>query len=140
MFSKPISVYVMLILLGLLIGTALYAQKQKVRTSVLLERIEYYKVQISNFDSALAAHKVTCAQSEILMQTTKESTVKLDQKGKEFNRNIESLKPPVPLPRKADEPIKDVQDDDGASDRALHDSMWNTFCKTTPHDAKCIKR
>lgn len=140
MFSKPISVYVMFFMLAIIAGISLYAHRQNVRNSILLERIDYYKLQISNFDSALAAHKATCAQSEVLLQSTKESTVKLDQKGKELTKNLEELKPQIEEPRKADEPITPKKDDDGASDRAMLNSMWNAYCKSTHDDAKCVKR
>lgn len=140
MFSKPISVYVMFFMLAIIAGISLYAHRQTVRNSILLERIEYYKTQISNFDSALNAHKASCSQSEALLQSTKESTEKLDQKGKELTKNIEDLKPQIEQPRKADEPITPKKDDDGASDRAMLDSMWNAYCKSAHGDSRCTKR
>lgn len=139
MFSKPISVYAMFFMLAIIAGIALYAHRQNVRNAILLERIDYYKLQISNFDSALAAHKTTCGQAEVLLQTTKESTAKLDQKGKELTKNLEDLKPQIENPRKADEPIIPKKDD-GDSDRAMLDSMWQSYCKSTNSDPKCTKR
>ena len=75
----------------------------------------------------------------MLLQTTKESTAKLDQKGKELTKNLEELKPRLEESRKADEPIIPKKDD-GADDRAMLDSMWQSYCKSTNSDPKCVKR
>lgn len=136
MFNKPLSVYIMVILLGTCVGTALYASKTRTRNLVLIERVDYYKTQISTFEASLSANRLKCQQTEELMQKTKESTEKLDQKGKELTKQIEEIKPQLQEQRKSDEPIKT---NDGPSDDVLYNSMWRAYCNSKQNDSRCTK-
>lgn len=135
MFEKPWSVYTIVVLCFVLIGTAVYANRQQARNDFLVERLNYYKAQIKSLESSIAVRKDAFIESEIVIQKTQETANRLAEKGDKLAENAKALS--LEGDKKENDQLNKRNSD--SVDDKLNNRMWSTYCQTNPSDKACRK-